>query len=283
MDKIIVDVSCFFYSAPGHKVFIYLVSDDENLFPIKVKLRKSYAFLVNLNPDTCKVNFFIRNKNGIAYHHHVNIDFIPRKSWLEFSLKQFIEKFGFKYSDVVHGLYVPKDANMPYFDNWRYYPTDTEYGITVIETAPPYSKCIYLVRDALTLYGESVAKIEYRGRTYKYKNLPQELILCPHNWTANDINDIVQLIPQNGLTMFTVYFYDINTKYGFSIGENRVNIIIDFDDGHTPRYTHLTPILADNTLVKIGFEMLFKCISAKDLSEIKAKMSKYDLLGYPGN
>lgn len=280
MDKIIVEVSRYFYSAPGLSVFICLVSDNEKVSPIKVKIKKDSALLAYLNPDSCKAILFIRNKNGVSYHHHVDIDFVHRKSWLEFNLKQFIEKIGLKYSDVVGGPCIAHNVSIPYIENRVHCHTDTQYGITLIDIAPPRLKYVYLVRDALTLCGKSVAKIEYWGRTNKSKNLPQELVLRPHNWTTNNINDIVQLIPQNGLTMFTVYFYDINTKYGFSIGENRVNIIIDLNDGHTARYTHLTPELADDKLVKIGFEMLFNCISAKDLDGIKAKISKYELFGY---
>lgn len=297
MDKLVVEVSRYFNYAPGRSVFMCLVSDDKNLSPIKIKIKRNSDFIANLNPETCKANFFMRNRHGVTYYHHLNVDFLTRKSWLEFNLKQFIEKIGLKYSNIVLGPRFPDSINLPYYNNWLRYPTDTEYGICVTDTAPPCMKHVYLERNALILCGKSVAKIELWGRTYTQKNLPQVLVSKSHIWTANDIDSIIQVIPKNGLSKFKVYFYDCNVAYGFIVAENRVNIIIYPDgspqfpepnksepsyigDEYEKAYTHLTPVLSEDELIKIGFKILFSCISAKDLDGIKAKISKYKLMGY---
>lgn len=279
MGKKIIEVSQLFYPAV-HGIFLCLVTDNEILNPIKVKIRRNVALSANVNPSNCKANFFITTEDGARYYHHVSVDFLPRKQWLEFNMKQFIEKIGFKYYDVVLVPYYPDGIDTPYFNGWKRYPTDTEYGIYVTETKPPCLKHVYLVRDTLVWCGKSVAKIEYDGRTNKKYNLPEKIVISPHSWTDRNIDAIIREIPQNWLRGFKVYFYDHDMAYRFTICENRVNIAIYPVNSGQALYTHLTSELDEREQIRTGFQMLFSCISAGNLDLIKKKMSKYQMMGY---
>lgn len=258
----------------NNNFLLCIVSDFDNLQPVKFKFgRKSKGILLDVNPSTCKVNCFSAQNSGVVYYHHADMNFVPRKYWLECDMKDILNKVGWSPREIV---YFSSLVNSSKPLNW----IDTDYGIRTIDPGPPHTKKIYLSQDSLTLCGKSVAKIEYDGRIGKNQDLPKEIVLSQHNWTAKDINAIVQKIPPNGLRSFTVYFYDHDMAYRFTIWEDRVNIVIYSGNGCKVLYTHLTPELDESEQIKIGFQMLFTCILAQDVNEIKRKMAKYELLGY---
>lgn len=245
-------------------LFLCLTSDCNNLHTVKAKFRGQPDFFVEINPANCKATFFIQQSGGTGFYHHMNIKFYPGKKCFVFDVKKFIADIGLQ-SKIDFSHFSQLSAS----SNW----IDTNYGILTIEEKPPCAKHIFLAKNFLMLCGKAVYRIFYEGPTSQNENLPKEIVSAPHAWTINDIDTIVQYIPQDGLRSFEVYVYGSDIVYTLNFDEKEIAVIAKSGVESCKYISH------DVTKTRIakGFEVLFEFISAVDMAGIKRKRDKLNL------